>query len=261
MELGERYFKGSPETQNCVDLFKGEWSSRFPRRFGIESGGDAGLFEDERLEWALARLRERGRDLADARVLELGPLEAGHTTMLEKSGARSITAIEANGRAYMKCLIVKEIMQLRRTLFLLGDAVAELERSDESYDVGVVSGFLYHMEEPVRLLHLLSKSCRHLYIWTHYYDSGFVKKHPEHRVRFDPPTYRLHEGFRHTVYPYRYEEALNWQGFCGGPKSRCNWLSRDDILSALNYFGYSNVQVREEPNCHGRSMSIIASQN
>lgn len=260
-QCGEEYFGGVPEAQNGIALFEGEWSSRFPQRFGIESGGHAGLFRDERIEWALARLKEQGQEISDARVLELGPLEAAHTTMLERAGARSITAIEANGRAFLKCLIVKEIMRLQRSIFLLGDALAELEGSDESYDLGVVSGFLYHMREPIRLIQLLSKSCRHLYIWTHYYDEEFVENHPEYRDQYDAPTDHVHAGFRHTVYPYRYEQARNWKGFCGGPRSRCNWLARGDILAALQHFGYTEIQTREESNHHGRAMSIVASLN
>ncbi len=39
--------------------------------------------------------------------------------MLENMGASSVIAIEANSRAYLKCLITKEILNLRCSRFLI----------------------------------------------------------------------------------------------------------------------------------------------
>lgn len=88
----------------------------------------------------------------DLTVLELGPLEAGHTYMLEKMGARSIVAVEANSRAYLKCLIVKELFELKRAKFLLGDFVAYLKNNTRHFDLCLASGVLYHMQNPAELL-------------------------------------------------------------------------------------------------------------
>ena len=63
------------------------------------------------------------------RILELGPLEGAHTYQLEKLGAAEIVAIEANKEAFLKCLIIKELAQLERARFLLGDFVTYLEFS------------------------------------------------------------------------------------------------------------------------------------
>lgn len=249
----------APAAQNGIDLFRGEWSSKFPESYGVDSGGWAGLFVDERITWALVGLASHGRSIVDAHVLELGPSEAGHTTMLEQAGAASVTAIEANGRAYLKCLIVKELTRLKRSRFLLGDALRELETSDRRYDIGVASGVLYHQREPVRLLKLLTQKCRHLYLWTHYHDPRDLASRPQLAARFDRAMEQEVAGFRHAVHPYRYEEGMAWRGFSGGSNQRCAWLSRHDILAALRYFGFSKIITREEPNPHGSSMSIVAS--
>ncbi|GAB5561859.1 MAG: hypothetical protein SynsKO_35060 [Synoicihabitans sp.] len=227
----------------------------------MRSGGHAGLFEDERIEWAKDRWAEMGRVLRGAKVLELGPLEAGHSTMLEQFGAAEITAVEANRRSFLKCLVVKEIMRLRHTRFLLGEAVAFLEQVSSRYDFALVSGFLYHMLEPVRLLELLSRSCRALYVWTHYFDVDKMSLPFEMKSRFGAPARRSHAGFEHTVYPYRYEEARDWDGFCGGPKADCVWLNREGVLGALAHFGYDRIEVREESNLHGPALSIVAAQS
>ena len=59
----------------------------------------------------------RGR-LAGFGILELGPLEGAHTYRLEQLGAERILAIEANVEAYLKCLIVKEILGLIKSKLL-----------------------------------------------------------------------------------------------------------------------------------------------
>ncbi|HET8630288.1 MAG TPA: hypothetical protein VFL91_22955, partial [Thermomicrobiales bacterium] len=52
--------------------------------------GTVPLFEDARITWAA----EQFGGFAEKTVRELGPLEGAHTTMLERLGATSITAIE-----------------------------------------------------------------------------------------------------------------------------------------------------------------------
>ena len=64
----------------------------------------------------------------DLSILELGPLEGGHTYWLEKMGAKSILALEANTRAFLKCLVVKEVYGLERAKFLCGDFMGFLRR-------------------------------------------------------------------------------------------------------------------------------------
>ena len=135
----DSYVANSPTPQNAVDLFKGEWSSKLPDDIRVESG-TAELFSDARILQMLDRLG----GIEGLSVLELGPLEAAHTTMLDRAGAASVTAVEANTRAYMKCLIVKELLGLKVSKFLLGDLNAYMEETTERFDLCVASGVLYH---------------------------------------------------------------------------------------------------------------------
>ena len=50
-----------------------------------------------------------------------------HSYMLQKAGAHSVTAIESNSRAFLKCLCVKEICNLKNVKFMLGDCVEYLQ--------------------------------------------------------------------------------------------------------------------------------------
>ena len=38
--------------RKIIDIFKDEWSSKFPDSFGVSSSGIADLFEDQRITWA-----------------------------------------------------------------------------------------------------------------------------------------------------------------------------------------------------------------
>jgi SAM-dependent methyltransferase len=83
-------------------------------------------------------------------VLELGPLEGGHSFMFERLGAREVIAIEANPRAYLKCLIIKELLDLRRVRFLCGDFLEYLRADGTDFDLVFASGVLYHMRNLAR---------------------------------------------------------------------------------------------------------------
>ena len=86
----DQYVSDAPSDQNALDIFRDQWACRLPADFANLEAGIVPLFEDPRIDWALQGLG----GVQDKEVLELGPLEAAHTYMLERAGARSITAIE-----------------------------------------------------------------------------------------------------------------------------------------------------------------------
>ena len=170
----DQYVRTPPDIQNALDIFVSEWSSRLPVPFAHYRAGTIPLFEDPRVEWGVKSIG----GLAGKSVLELGPLEAGHTYMIERFGAASVCAIEANTRSFLKCLIVKEVLDLKRTRFLCGDFVEYLKHEPVHFDVAFASGVLYHMQNPAELVALLSKTADHLFMWSHYYDGEIFGEHP-----------------------------------------------------------------------------------
>ncbi len=255
------YTDQAPSAQALIDLFKGEWSTKFPAATGVESGGTAGLCEDERITWALNQLADHGHPIADQKVLEVGPLEGGHTTMLEQGGAAAVTAVESNDRSFQKCLLVKELMGLTRSRFLYGDILRHLEQTADTYDIGIACGILYHMTNPVQLIELLTQRCQSLYLWTVFYDPAFYAANPDKAEKFSATTTFEHAGFSHTLHRHEYLTALEWAGFCGGPRPHCQWMERDQILAALAHFGFTRQTVRDEPNMHGSALSVVASRS
>ncbi len=253
----DAYCTAFPTAQNALDIFANEWSSQLPAAWNDLQAGSIPLFEDVRIAWGLAELG--GIDGQD--VLELGPLEAGHSYMLEQAGAATVTAIEANTRAYLKCLIVKEILGLKRTRFLCGDFMEYLRHDPPRYDFVLASGVLYHLRQPVELIDLLARVTDRVLVWTHYYDEEIIRSTPHLAPKFPSSETIDYQGFRHTLYRQEYAEGLAIQGFCGGSASYSAWLNRADLLNAFRHFGFRELRVHmEQPDFTNGPCLLLAAR-
>lgn len=254
----QQYVRRMPSPQNALDLFRGDWWSRLPGKFYPMGAGHLPLFLDPRIKWAI----EAFGGVEGRSVLELGPLEGGHTYILEQAGAASVLAIEANARAFLKCLIVKEIVGMPRSHFLLGDFEDYLRGEPDRFDAAVACGILYHLREPVELILNLGRAADRVYIWTHYYDAAAIARLPEMARRFRPPQEQNRGGFAHAVHPYNYLEFLETTRFAGGSDAYSHWLTRDGLLGALCHAGFTDIQIGEDEPGHdnGPAIGLVASR-
>jgi SAM-dependent methyltransferase len=233
-----------PTAGTPFTIFKDEWNSSVP---GFATG-NARLFTDGRVEWLESRLGS----FAGRRVLELGPLEAGHTTMMERAGA-DVTAIEANQRAFLKCLIVKNALGLKSE-FLYGDFRRYLEEAQGGvFDFVLAMGVLYHMLEPAKLLHDIARVTDAFGVWTHYYDANVIEPTP----RFDrKPHYQSVDGKTVEVYRQNYLFSPAAPGFCGGTSPVSYWLTKAALLVYVASLGF-DVEVGDEDPLDPRGPSIL----
>lgn len=251
----DRNFSGSlPSHQLAVDLFKGEWSSNFPETVNFHTGGFAGTFCDERISWAASKLG----GFRDHDVLELGPLEGGHTYMMEKMGARQVTAIEGNPSAYLKCLIAKEVVGLTKATFLLGDFLAHLKEPATRYDSCIACGVLYHLLDPADAIQDLGKVCKRVFIWTHFYDVEQIQRSPSLANRFSGPTIRELGGNNYQYYKYSYGADKEHKAYCGGLAAGSVWMSLASLRLCLESAGFAIVDERLEQNPNGPAVWIAA---
>ncbi|TLP60295.1 class I SAM-dependent methyltransferase [Parasedimentitalea maritima] len=239
--LDSKYERRSPHAQNALDLISG-WTGSFPGALGLEAGNLA-LHADQRLHWAL----DQYGLVEGASVLELGPLEGGHSALLEARGAESVLAIEANKKAYLKCLIAKEIMELKRCRFLLGDFEKYLHETDTEFDIVLASGVLYHMQNPVHVLDRIGRRCQTMILWTHYFDPEIMHENETRRGAFLGEIKTLeHDGQSYRLYQRGYHEAWHADSYCGGPDDTHYWMERPDIIDLCERNGFNDIRVAFE---------------
>jgi hypothetical protein len=252
------FYRGAPSPQALLDIFPGGWASRLPGDLAGLNAGTAGLFEDPRIAWAAESFQNFGVPVQDRRVVELGPLEGGHSYMLQQLGAREVVAVEANRNAYLKCLLVKELLRLDRVRFLLGDVTEYLRQTPDTFDLGVACGILYHLVNPVELLELLCRHCRAVFVWTVCFDAEFNRRTPDRAAAGGPAHQAVHGGFQHTLHRHDYGPTPAQVGFWGGSAGYAHWMERDEIIGALRHFGFTRQEVRDESNPNGTAVWIAA---
>ncbi len=252
-DILETYFSNFPKDESAFELFKGQWSSDIP---GFPNFGKSKLFDDQRVKWWI----EKVGGLNDKRILELGPLEGGHTYMLHEAGAKNIISIESNLISFFKCLLIKNHFNISAK-FLLGDFNQYLDKTEEKFDLIICSGVLYHMIEPNKLLESMTKASKEIAIWTHYYDEKIIssQKNLASKFKKNPHIAQLNNK-NIFMYEQQYLDALNWDGFCGGSKPISYWLTKESLLEFFKDKGME-IEIYEDNLYHpnGPAMTLFAS--
>jgi len=237
---GFAYNTKIPTTQAAADLLS-PWISRLPDTPAGEEMdiGQIPLFGDPRISKFLERVNVMGKH-----VLELGSLEGGHSFMLSQAGA-TVTGIEGSPLGYLKTLLIKDAYDLANFKPVFGNLVSSLEvaaAKGVKFDALLASGVLYHMTEPMKVLHLMSQVTDEILVWTHYYDKNRAITDPGRS--FDPNTAIIVEGgITHT--PHCFQYTTRKKDFIGGQETGACLLDRKDMLEALQHWGFE-IEVFEE---------------
>lgn len=247
----------APSPQTAIDAVPDSWASKFPPPLADTNAGATELFEDPRVVWALARLG----GVSGRAVLDLGPLEGAHSYMAERAGAERVVGVEANRNAFLKCLVTKELLDMQRCSFRCGDATQFLQSTSERFDLCIACGILYHLVEPVRLIDLVSRVASRIVIWTHVFD-GPALTNRNLSGKLDGPHEVDYKGFAHRVHRHSYGLDSRLGGFFGGTQSHSNWLPREELLRALEHFGWSNIEINFDEPMHpnGPALALVASR-
>ncbi len=253
-EILDYYLNLYPNDEAAFKLFDGNWSSEIP---GITDLGKSKLFDDERVKWWV----KQAGGVNGKKILELGPLEGGHTYMLSEAGAKEIISIESNLISFLKCLVVQNQFKLNAK-FLLGDFNQYLEKTDEKFDLIICSGVLYHMTEPLKLLKSMLRVSKKIAIWTHYYDEKTICNREDLVRKFEKtPQVEIINNRDILMYQQSYMEALGWDGFCGGSKPTSYWLDKESLLGFFKDIGMK-IEIHEDNLNHpnGPAMTFLVTQ-
>lgn len=236
----------TPSAQTAVDVFRDRWACNLQPLLGVDGTGPNLLFtQDKRPEQAARALGRTDFDGFD--ILEIGPLEAAHTWILEKMAARSVTCVESSVEAWLKCLIVKEILDLKRSKFLLGDVIAYLEEEQRRFDLVFCSGVLYHMSDPVRLIRDIAGATDRCFVWTHVY-------HPDRQPVAFQSSVVERDGFKVRYWAHQYGTKLSQ--FWGGNKSTAVWMSQEDLFTVFSAYGLSDIELVADHYNHPNGPSV-----
>lgn len=246
-----------PSPKNAFDLFSYAWVTRYA---GFTNGTFDAL-NDPRISWLCDRIQLNG-----LRVLELGPLEGGHSIFLEQAGC-SVTAVEANINHFIKCLILKNHLNLSCN-FILGD-ILKYDYGKEHYDLVVASGVLYHMSNPLELLVKLSSCTDKLFLWTHYFEEDLSLWNPllndallDGKWGGGEIIIQTHGQSSYKLAKHFYWDQRNNSKFCGGTGEFSLWIFRNDLMRFLRDIGFQSIEIAfdfvDDPN--GPSFCLFCSK-
>ena len=251
----------APSAQATVDIFANQWITAFPPELGVVAG-PVNHFDpqvDPRVSWVESQLPDGLRGMS---VLELGPFEAYQTALIERAGAASVVAVEGSETAYLKCLIVKELLDLHAR-FLYGDVQKFLAQTRSRYDIVWASGILYHQPDPVGLLERIAEHTDRVFLHTHFFDPS--RSLPAQVAeRMDPKGDLRVPWHGRTLHLHRYDyaDATITNRFAGGPRQFALWMEQDDIEFVLRTLGFTDITygVVDPANPQGPAMFLLASR-
>lgn len=251
----DQYVGGGPSAQNAIDVVPG-WNHAMPPHVGAVAG-TAPLYDDFRIRWCL----DQFGSIAGHKILELGPLEGMHTYLLDQQQPELIHAIEANKLAFVRCLITKELLEIKRAKFLLGNFLPWLEQTDVRYDLIIASGVLYHMSNPIHLLELMAGRSGAVYLWTHYFSDEAMPKGDLRRLALSGEVEKvLCRGQSVSLHRRGYHNAWKDKTFCGGMHDRHYWMEKSDIVRVLGLLGFDDIRTAHDQPDHpnGPAFSVFA---
>lgn len=259
--VDHQFAVAAPSPQQTVDIFAGQWVTAFPADMQVQAGSVNHFDQtvDPRVSWVDGVILN---GLAGKSVLELGPFEAYQTALLEWAGTSSVLAVEASRTAFLKCLTVKELLNLK-SRFLYGDVHAFLDDCQDRFDLVWASGILYHQVDPIGFLTRAAAAGNHLFLHTHYFDHDKVVL-TRRADRFIPAkdTVVSWHGRDITLHYFDYASDTTAGTFAGGPRPYTNWLTRADIEFILTELGFTSITygVDDPGNPAGPAFFLLASR-
>ena len=167
-------------------------------------------------------------------VLDLGCMEGTITAEFAKAGVKSIEGVEAQEVNYKRAVKLQKELKLSNLKFLKAD-VRDLSLievlQEKQYDMIIMSGLLYHLDEGygLRLLEKVGEMCSELlFLSTH------TTTTPNYRIKYNNVAY---EGLRASDRRKDPEQDIEWMGL----DEKAVHYTKESLLKMLTNFGFKAV--------------------
>ena len=191
-----------------------------------------------------------GRDgaaLGGLRVIDLGCLEGGLAFEMAREDM-DVIGIEGRASNYSRCELIRDYFELPNLKFLHLD-VKDITRAIGNFDIVLCCGLLYHLDDPVRFLHVVKEITHENSIL--FLDTHFAPLTPSslERCSFKAGLSDVgvveHQGRKYRGRWYReWSEdgaAASADPWAAVSNYRSFWLLRDDLIRALYGAGFKRI--------------------
>jgi hypothetical protein len=243
--------EGTGRIRDIFSFFRTHWISQFV--IGNEKFGGKNDYTTFRISMLNLPETLENVNFKDKRVLELGPLEGGNTIKLEQLGAKEIVSVEGRVENFVKSCVIKNIYKLNRTTYYYDDARNISSEKYGRFDIAVVLGLLYHLEDPQILLIKLGEIADTLVLATHYAD--VVSPYPNAKEIAITSGSNVYKGRIYTEDPGFDPNA--------GLQNYSVWPYESDLITMCKDSGFLNVKViarNPDPNEQYKLIYIVATK-
>jgi len=198
------------------------------------------LLEEHALPKAILRTLDvffPQRQNGEFSIVDLGCLEGGYTALFARAGFAAL-GIDGRPANIARCEYGPGRLGLPSLRFVCDD-VHNLERYG-SFDATFCCGLLYHLEDPISFLRIVSRVTRRILILqTHYSTDSIPERFPNLSALTE------HEGVQgrwHSEHPEdATEEEMLRQAWSSIGNRRSFWVEKRHLLQALIDLGFSPI--------------------
>ncbi|HEX9756698.1 MAG TPA: class I SAM-dependent methyltransferase [Nitrospiria bacterium] len=244
-ELQNSQKNGDPFGYGRIFQYFPFWQTRFEIE-GSAYGGETD-YSRERISPLNLPEIQNFFNVKDLSILELGPLEGGNTLKLCQMGARKVTAIEGRPENFIKCCVIKNLYGLEEAKFYLDDVRKISQEKYGTFDMALVAGILYHLDDPHLLLNRLSQMTDVLLLATHYADEA--SPFPTAQVIELSTEFGTYRG---KVYSEGAQVNIN-----SGLQPTSFWPFENDLLQMCKDIGFKDITVLKKNPIPSEPFKVI----
>ncbi len=194
-----------------------------------------------------------GSDWRGLRIADLGCLEGGYSLAFALGGA-TVLGVEGRSINFQKCKLIEGHFALPNLRFVQDDVKNFTPDNYGRFDVVLVCGLLYHLDDPVAWLHQIAPCVKTLlFVDTHYApESDATAAGLEPNYKLSELIKRTHQGFAYEGRWFREfsddapDTAIEESHWAAVSNLQSLWLTHRSLIGCLYRCGFAVVGERSD---------------